>query len=268
MKKSFVKYFILLFLLFFYIPDCFAKPNKKELVTAQSAILVDLARNKIIYAKNIHTKLAPASTVKVLTALVTLEQLGANAEVEVSRNASCAQPSKIWLKPGEKYNSLDLINAALISSANDASVALAEAVAGSEFQFAKIMNKRAKSLGAKNSNFINATGLPAKNQYSTAYDLYRLVRIALDNPVVCQVMKKKNEKITSDAGKEISLVNHNKLLFRMSYPLVLGKTGYTKNAKHCYAGIAYYGKKKYAVVVLKSSKPWTDVKKLLSLVKN
>lgn len=258
---------ICFFVLFCYIFNSFAKSEKKEFITALAAIVVDLDRNKTIYAKNIHSRFTPASTAKVLTALVVLEKLGIDRDVEISRNASIVEPTQIGLREGTTYNSLELINAVLISSANDASVALAEAAAGSESEFAKMMNKKARSLGAKRSNFVNASGLSAQNQYSTAYDLYRIVKAALDNTVIYQIMKKKVEKIRDSLGNEITLNNHNRLLFRMSYPLVLGKTGYTKKAKHCYAGVAYFGNKRYAIVILKSRRPWQDIGNLLNFIK-
>lgn len=269
--KSFKRFYILasvcLFILFFCVVSCFAKASKKNnSITAKSAIVIDLKKNKIIYSKNIHIIRAPASTIKILTALVALEKLGPDAIVEISRNASSAEPSKIWLRPGEKYRSIDLIKAVLMSSANDASVALAEAVAGSESKFTNLMNSKARSLGARHSNFMNSSGLPAKNQYSTAYDMARIIKAALNNPVVYQIMKKKKTVIQSSEGRKVTLVNHNRLLFRKTYPLVLGKTGYTINARHCYASVAYFEKKDYAVVILKSQKPWSDMEAILKFI--
>ena len=269
MFKRGIVSFVCFFVLFCFCLDCFAKSirrNKRELITAESAIVVDLSKNKFIYSKNIHTKRAPASTIKILTALIAIEELGSQAEVEISENASSVSPSKVWLTPGASYNSLDLVNAVLLSSANDASVALAEAVAGSEAKFAKKMNKKARLLGAKNSNFINASGLPAKGQYSTAYDLYRITKAAFKNPTIHSIMKKKREKIKASTGKEITLTNHNKLVFKKQNPVVLLKTGYTKSAKHCYAGMAYLGKKKYVIVILKSRSPWRDIDRLVELM--
>ena len=268
MRKQYLIFFICVFISFFLIFNCFAKSNNKQFVTAQSAILVDLNKNKILYSKDIHTKRAPASTIKILAALVALEKIGTNTDVKISKTAVSVEPTKIWLAQGAKYNSLDLINAILISSANDASIALAEAVSGSEPEFAKIMTKKARQLGAKNSNFKNASGLPKKNQYSTAYDLYRIVKAAFKNSVIYQTMKKKKEKIKGTLGKEITLTNHNKMLFRKAYPLVLVKTGYTKSARHCFAGVVYFGKRKYAIVILKSRKPWTDIENLLGLIES
>lgn len=266
---------IFLFVLFCIENQSFAKSKKqsksrkKDSISAEAVILVDVSKNKILYSLRIHKKYAPASTVKILTALVALEELGENTNVKISKKASQVEPSKLWLTEGQIYNSLDLINAVLISSANDASVALAEAVAQTEEGFAKKMDKRAKQLGAKNSRFMNASGLPAKNQYSTAYDLYRITKAALKNPDICNIMKKKKEKIkcVNGNGKEYTLINHNKLVFKNSNPTILLKTGYTKSAKHCYAGKIYMNGKEYVFAFLKSRNPWDDIDYLVSLIK-
>ena len=144
---------------------------------------------------------------------------------------------------------------------------MAEAVSGTEEEFARKMNEKAKSFGAKESNFTNASGLPSKNQYSTTYDLYRITKAAIKNDDVYNIMRKKKKKIKGTKGKEITLVNHNKLLFKKSYPLVLLKTGYTKPAKHCYAGKIYYKGRQYVFAFLKSRKPWQDIEKLIQLIK-
>jgi len=269
------KFYTVLFICFFVLFNCSSqafsktskKSSKKQLFTAPSAILVDVTRNKIIFSRQIHKKYPPASTIKILSALIALEELGYNSEVGISRKASLAEPSKVWLPEGAIFNSFDLISAVLISSANDASVALAEAVSGNEQAFAKKMNKKAKSFGTKNSNFTNASGLPSKSQYSTAYDLYRITKFALQRKDICNIMRKKREEIKGTKGNEINLVNHNKLLFKKSYPTVLLKTGYTKSAGHCYCGKIYYNGREYVFAFLKSRKPWKDIDYLISLIK-
>jgi len=223
--------------------------------------------NRVLYSKKRHKKYAPASTIKVLTGLIAIEGLGLNKDVKISRKASQAEPTKIWLPEGAVYKSGDLINAVLISSANDASVAVAEAVSGSESAFAKKMTKRARAMGAKNSNFKNASGLPAKGQYSTAYDLYRIMKYAIKNDDVYNIMKTKRKKIKGTKGKQVPLVNHNKLLFKKSYPLIVLKTGYTKSAKHCYVGKIYYKGRQYVFAFLKSRKPWSDIDAFIRLIK-
>jgi len=257
-----------------FIPSSWAaskklkKSKKKYIFTAASAIIVNLDNDKIIYKKDIYAKHEPASTLKLLTALIALEDLGIKKGVKVSKKATLAEPSKIWLTEGATFNSLDLVKAALMSSANDACVAIAEAVSGSESEFANAMNKRAKKLGAKSSNFVNASGLPAKKQYTTAYDLYRIAKTALDNPVIYNIMKTRKCSINGDQGSSINLRNHNKLLFRKKHSdTILVKTGYTKSARHCYAGVVYIGNKRYAIVILRSRKPWADIASLVDFIK-
>lgn len=267
MKRLFAVFTTCLFILSCCRVLSFAESKNQKLVTAQSAILVDVTANKVLYSKKRHKKFAPASTIKILTGLIAIEELGLDKNVEISKKASKAEPTKVWLPEGAVYKSGDLISAVLISSANDASVALAEAVSGSEWKFAKKMNQRAKELGAKNSNFLNASGLPAKGQYSTAYDLYRIMKGAIKNDHVYDIMRQKRKKIKGGKGKTIKLRNHNKLLFKKSYPLVVLKTGYTKSAKHCYVGKIYLNGRQYVFAFLKSRKPWRDIDRFIKLIK-
>ena len=146
-------------------------------------------------------------------------------------------------------------------------MALAEAVAGTQEEFARLMNEKAKALGAKESYFSNPTGLPDRRQLTSAYDLTLITRAAFSKPFIASVMKKKVVVIAGSDGKRIVRQNHNKMLWRVPYPLVLGKTGYTIAAKHCYAGIAYYDDKRVSIVFMKSRKPWPDVYSILSLSK-
>ncbi|MFC1646126.1 D-alanyl-D-alanine carboxypeptidase family protein [Candidatus Omnitrophota bacterium] len=267
MKRLFAVFTTSLFILSCCRVFSFAESKNQKLVTAQSAILVDVTANRVLYSKKRHKKFAPASTIKILTGLIAIEELGLNKNVKISKKASQAEPTKIWLPQGAVYKSGDLINAVLISSANDASVAVAEAASGSEWRFAKKMTEKAKELGAKNSNFLNASGLPAKGQYSTAYDLYRIMKGAVKNDHVYNIMRQKIKKIKGTKGKTIKLVNHNKLLFKKSYPLVVLKTGYTKSAKHCYVGKIYYKGRQYVFAFLKSRKPWRDIDRFIKLIK-
>ncbi len=262
------------FVVFGISPFSYAKAKKKRsssaagsAFSAQAIIIVDVTKNRTLYSRNSHARYAPASTVKLLTALVALEQLGMKSQVRISRKAANTEPTKIWVSAGDSYRSGDLINAILVSSANDASVALAEAAAGSEREFAKRMNRRARKLGAKNSNFINASGLPGKGQYTTAYDLYRIAKAATANTTLNAILRKRKETIKSSRGKTTNLTNHNKLVFRRKYPVVLLKTGYTRSARHCYAGRIYLNGREYVFAFLKSGKPWTDIDKIISFIK-
>lgn len=247
--------------------DCLASKSrgKKSAVTARAVYAVDYTNRKVLCSKNTRMKLYPASTVKLLTGLVVLENKGLKDQVIVSSRAVNVEPTKAGLKKGAYYKVEDLLEALLATSANDAAVALAEAVAGSEKDFAVLMNKKARQIGMKDSNFTNATGLPDKKQVSSAYDMSLLVRSAFSQPFIKRVMEKKQVAITGSDGERIVRSNHNKLLWRLDDPKVLGKTGYTISAGHCYAGIAYYKDKRISLVILKSSRPWADIYALLGV---
>ena len=234
-------------------------------VTAQAVYAVDQANGRVLCAKNARMRLHPASTVKLMTALVVLDRSDVEAEVLVSSRAANVEPTKAGLTAGASHSVGELLNVLLAASANDAAVALAEAVAGSEGDFAVLMNKKARDLGMQDSYFTNATGLPNRLQRTSARDLAILTRTAFQHPFVKMVMAKKRVTITDDDGRTISRVNHNKLLWRLDHPQVLGKTGYTRSAQHCYAGMAYYDNRRVSLVILKSRKPWSDIFSLLGV---
>jgi len=234
-------------------------------VTAQAVYAVDQASGKVLCAKNARMRLHPASTVKLMTALVVLDRSDVKEEVLVSSRAANAEPTKAGLTAGTSHSVGELLEVLLAASANDAAVAVAEAVAGSEDEFAALMNRKARALGMQDSHFTNATGLPNSAQRTSARDLAILTRTAFQHPVVKAVMAKKRVTITDRHGRKISRVNHNKLLWRLDHPQVLGKTGYTRSAQHCYAGMAYYDDRRVSVVILKSRKPWSDIFSLLEV---
>lgn len=234
-------------------------------VTAESAILIDPWTKVVLYSKNPHEKLAPASTVKIMTALVVLKNSNLKKEVVVSKFASSMEPSKVYIKEGERYLTEDLLKAVLVNSGNDASVALAENISGSEERFADRMNEMAVRIGAKDTNFKNSSGLPAEGQYSTVYDLALIVREAMKNKDFIDIMKIKDTEIKElSSGRRIKLRNHNKSLWKDAPYLLFGKTGYTKKARHCFTGYIQYNRwRRVIVVILKSSKPWSDLEVLV-----
>jgi D-alanyl-D-alanine carboxypeptidase (penicillin-binding protein 5/6) len=234
-------------------------------VTAQAVYAVDQTSGKVLCAKNARMRLYPASTVKLMTALVVLDRSDVQAEVIVSSRAANVEPTKAGLTAGASHSVGELLEVLLAASANDAAVALAEAVAGSEGEFAVLMNRKARELGMQDSHFTNATGLPNRSQRTSAHDLAILTRTAFQHPFVKTVMAKKRVTITDGDGRTISRVNHNKLLWRLDHPQVLGKTGYTRSAQHCYAGIAYYDDRRVSLVLLKSRKPWSDIFSVLGV---
>lgn len=233
-------------------------------LSAESAILISPLSKRNLYSKNSHQRFSPASTTKIMTALVVLKKSHPKKRVAVSKFASSMEPSKVHIKEGEVYLTDDLLKALLLNSGNDASVALAESVAGSEKEFVNIMNKMARAIGAKDTNFKNSSGLPVDGQYTTVYDLSLMVGEAMKNRRFVDIMKMKDaeiEEITS--GRRIKLKNHNKSLWKDMPYLLLGKTGYTRNAKHCFAGYIQYNRwHKVIVVILKSKRLWQDLEAL------
>ena len=234
-------------------------------VTARAVYAVDHTNGKVLCAKNARMKLHPASTVKLMTALVVLDRKDVSDEISVSSRAANVQPTRAGLVAGTSHSVGELLAVLLAASANDAAVALAEAVAGSEDEFAGLMNRKARELGMRDSQFTNATGLPDRSQRSSARDLAILTRAAFRHPFIKRVMAEKHVTITDNDGRKISRANHNKLLWRLDRPQVLGKTGYTRSAQHCYAGIAYYDDRRVSLVILKSRKPWSDVFSVLGV---
>ncbi|MFA5388171.1 MAG: D-alanyl-D-alanine carboxypeptidase family protein [Candidatus Omnitrophota bacterium] len=233
-------------------------------VTARSAVLMKIWNKKLVYSKNPHTKLAPASTTKIMTALVVLRRSPLNKKVVVSRNAAFAPPSKVDIKKGERYSTEDMLKALLLNSGNDASIALAESVAGTEKAFTKLMNEAARKIGCRNTNFETSNGLPAKGQYSTAYDLALIMREAIKDKRLLDILRIKNAEITElNTGRRIKLRNHNKSLWKDTPYSMLGKTGYTIKAGQCFLGYIKYDKRRdLIVVVMKGKKLWPDLKEL------
>jgi len=233
-------------------------------ITAHSAVLMNARNKKVVYSKNPHIKLAPASTTKIMTALVVLKKSGLDKKVTVSRCATCMPPSKVDIKKGEVYSTEDMLKALLLNSGNDASVALAESVAGTEKDFVSMMNDMARRLGCRNTNFKTSNGLPAKGQYSTAYDMALIVREAVKDKRLLDILSIKEAEITElNSGRRIKLRNHNKSLWKDTSYLILGKTGYTIRARQCFAGYINYDKShNLIVVILKGKKLWPDLKEL------
>jgi serine-type D-Ala-D-Ala carboxypeptidase (penicillin-binding protein 5/6) len=234
-------------------------------VSARGAVLVNASTGKTLFGKNSHTRVLPASTTKVMTALVVLDKLSLDDYVTVSERATYAQPSKLHLRPGEKYKVRDLLYGILLNSANDASIVLAEAVAGSEWKFVQMMNDRAKRLGAKNTKFANSNGLPSKGttQYSTAYDMYLIFREALKSEFFRQAITYKYKVIYSQDGRKLGLKSHNKMLFKGWKKGVYGKTGYTRAAKSCFVGYTKKGKETLIIAVFGCTKRWMDIQRMI-----
>jgi D-alanyl-D-alanine carboxypeptidase (penicillin-binding protein 5/6) len=232
-------------------------------ISAPSAVLVDGNTHQLVFAKTPHVRRPPASTTKILTAMVAMDLLSLDTAVTIPGYVASIQPSKIYLRGGERYRIRDLIRAILISSANDAAEALAVAAAGSRSNFALIMNQKAWQIGCRHSHFVNPSGLPNPYQYSTAYDLALIMRAAQWYPFLVETLKVKTMVIQSLAGRRIFLRNHNKMLWR-DHREVLGKTGWTRAARHCFVGLINMNNRKVFVAMLGSHRLWRDLKTLVN----
>ena len=209
---------------------------------AKSAILIDNATGKVLFEKNADEVLPPASMTKIGSMLIIMEainhgNLKLDDKVTISEEAANMGGSQVFLEAGEVYTVHDLLKAVAIASGNDAVVALAEKVAGSQGEFVNMMNKRFKELGAKNTNFVNAHGLDAEGHYSTARDMAIIARELLKHEKILEYTSIYEEYLEKNDGSKTWLVNTNKLV--RFYDGIDGlKTGYTTSAGYCLTATA------------------------------
>ncbi|TBL80012.1 D-alanyl-D-alanine carboxypeptidase family protein [Paenibacillus thalictri] len=209
---------------------------------AQSAVLLDVDTGTIMLDKNKDAKLPPASITKIMTMLLVMEALDQGKikmddKVRTSEYAASMGGSQIFLEPGEEMTVQDMLKGIAMASGNDASVAMAEKIAGSEQAFVQMMNDRAKQLGMKNTHFVNCNGLPAENHYSSAYDIALMSKELLKHEEITQFTGQYQDYLRKDSAKPFWLVNTNKLV--RFYPGADGlKTGYTSEAKFCLTATA------------------------------
>ena len=260
---AWVSLFLAVFFLINAPASVFAQALKAPVLSAKSAIVINLDNGGVLYSKNPGLRLPPASTTKIMTAVLVLENLPLNKKILISPRAARAAPSKAGLTVNASYKVSDLLVATLVSSSNDAAVSLAEAIAGSEGAFAELMNTKAKSLDMNNTRFINATGLTEKRrrQYSTVTDLTRLMRYALKDKRIDRILGIQTTTIRGSDGKTIFIKSHNKMLWREPR-FVKGKTGWTFASRHTFVGTDYAADKKIVFALLSSKKPWMDIKRL------
>ncbi len=241
-----------------------------EDLTARAAILIDSSTGKILYQKEPDLRLPPASTTKIVTAILTLES-GRDLRdlLTVSKTATRVPASKLYLRPGQTLTIEDLLYGLLLSSANDASVVLAEGIGGSVDHFAEMMTKKANEIGATNSHFTNPHGLTAPDHYSTARDLALLFRYAMKNATFHEIVQTKISSVTSNTlvrkraiARRISVRNHNRLLWNFD-GAIGGKTGYTLAAQKCFVGAVQRNGVTLIVSILGSRDQWGDTRKLL-----
>jgi D-alanyl-D-alanine carboxypeptidase (penicillin-binding protein 5/6) len=209
-----------------------AQSRSQKRIPAKAAVVTN-SSGTVLYGKFADARLAPASTVKLVTAMVTIDNLSPETKVTISKNAARIRSIKPRLQADEEVTVSDLLHIALMKSVNSAAVALAEATAGSEKDFVALMNLKAKEIGANNTLFSNASGLPKAGQYTTANDLTLILKTALSYPLIREILGKKEYIVMTSVGRTIFLENTDDLLWQRDN-IIGGKTGYTGTARHCF----------------------------------
>lgn len=235
-------------------------------ISSRAAVVIDSGSEKILYAKNPNLKQPPASTTKLVTAMVALDRISPDSIVTISAHAANTPSVSPHLRRGEKFTIKDLLYLALMRSVNSAAVAIAEAVAGSEDAFVDMMNNKAVRLGAENTRFINSSGLPGSGQYITAFDLAKIMKESLKYPLIKEIINTRAKEIYSKSGRRIFIKNTNQLLWTDD-DNIGGKTGYTMAARHCFVCAAKKGNNTLIAAVLGESSRdnlWKNSELLLS----
>ncbi|MDP4083800.1 MAG: D-alanyl-D-alanine carboxypeptidase family protein [Bacillota bacterium] len=244
MKRIFSLLMICCLISSLIIPSALAAEEKgTDLVNnVKSAILIERDTGKILYEKNSDEQLPPASMTKIMTMLLIMEaidqgKLSWNEKIRTSEYAASMGGSQIFLEPGEEMTTREMLEGIAIGSGNDAAVAMAERIGGSEPAFVDMMNKKAKELGLKNTHFKNTTGLPVSGHYSTAHDMAIMAKELLKYPEITKFTGMYESYLRENTDKKFWLVNTNKLV--RFYPGVDGlKTGFTSDAKYCLTATA------------------------------
>ena len=233
-------------------------------VYAKAAILIDNTNEAVLYAKNPDLKLPPASTTKIVTAMVALDSLDPDSLVTFSKRAANTPSVAPRLKAGQTMQAGEVLSLALMRSVNGAAVALAEAAAGSEANFVVLMNKKVRALGVHNTKFINASGLPGRGQYTTARDISTLLKEALKYPLIEEIVGTR-VKMLEVNNKPVLIKNTNYMLW-LDDNQIGGKTGYTRAARHCFVAASRIGDRTIIVALLgerRRNNLWLDAKNLL-----
>lgn len=224
-------------------------------IPVTSYIVKEVGSSELLMAKNKDAKIQPASLTKILTSIIALESGRLDDIVTIPKEATLVEPSKAGFKVGEKIKLLDLVKAAMVNSSNDAAFAIAIHLGGSVNEFAKLMNAKAKQIGATNSNFTNPAGFDRgvyAGHYSTAKDLLKLTEYAIKNKLFNDIAQlEKVSIVEQQSGKTYNLITHNKLLDKYKYAVGI-KTGYTSKAGKCLIARAKKDNKDVVLVMLKA----------------
>lgn len=233
-------------------------------VSAKSAVLIECSSGKAVFEKNAHARMPMASTTKIMTALVVIENALLTDTVKIPREACGIEGSSIYLREGEEFTVEELLYALLLASANDAATALALHISGSVEAFADRMNELARDLCLKDTHFTNPHGLHDADHYTTAYELAIIARAAAENDTFRKITSTQKTVIRRDSKESARLLtNHNKLL--RSYDGCFGiKTGFTKTSGRCLVSGAERDGMSFIAVTLNAPDDWNDHKNLLN----
>lgn len=246
------KLFIILLMTILLFP--LSTKAEELLPNAKSGLLIEASTGEILYEKNKNEKVSVASMTKMVAQIIILENIEKGTltwdeKIKVSSNAAGMGGSQIWLQPGEEMTVRDLMKGITMASANDATVAMAERIAGTEDAFVKQMNDKVKELGLKNTHFVNPTGLDEENHYSSAYDMGLIAKELLKHEQILEFSKVYEDYIRQDTPNKYWVVNTNKLV--RFYEGADGlKTGFTDNAGYCMAVTAKRDGMRLVAIVL------------------
>lgn len=265
-----MKKILILIFLFMFIPVVKAEEPEDLAPNAKSAIMIEASTGEILFQKNKDEKLAPASMTKMMSMLLIMEEIESgnlkwDEMITTSEKASSMGGSQIFLKVGEKMSVTDLLKGVAIASGNDAVVALAERISGSEEAFVKRMNTRAKDLGLRNTNFVNATGLTADNHYSSANDMSLIAKELVKHEKILEFTSTYEDYLRKDTKSPFWLVNTNRLV-RFKEGVDGLKTGFTDEAGYCLTATMKKDGMRLITVVMKeenANKRSADTTKML-----
>ncbi len=254
--------FLAMFFLLFTVQPSSAATSPE--VVGETALVIDGKNGQVLFEKNPHQKVYPASTTKILTAIIALENGRLDDKVTIHKDACNIEGSAVGLQEGEIISLEDLLYSLMLNSGNDSAVAIAHHVGGTVEGFVRMMNDKAAELGALNTHFNNPNGLPDAEHYSTAYDMALISRYAMQNPDFRKIVLTKTKIIERDyPGAQTYLENRNRLLWQ--YDGAIGiKTGYTLEARQCLISAVARQDRELIAVVMKSegNNIWNDSKKL------
>lgn len=248
--------FLICFIVFFST-DITAKANQIG-VSAQSAVLMCVNSGEVLFSKNENKKLSMASTTKIMTSLIALEEATPEREIIVTSEMVSVEGTSMGLKIGDSVSLRELVYGMMLQSGNDAANTVAHVVGGSPENFAKIMNERAKQIGMNNTNFVTASGLDDKMHYSTAFDMALLAAESIKNPEFRFICSQKSAKLTyGNPPYPRTLTNHNRLLWKYSGSIGI-KTGFTKKSGRCLVSAAERNGITLVAVTLNAGDDWND----------